>query len=247
VRKVISLALLLTSILGAQAWKQYLLPQPRHFSGIVVDQNGKPIQAVRIDHSGDIRVARQTDTQGKFDFETAVPAVVFRKEGYQSVFVRTDSSVLHVVMSASRVPEFPGCPAGARIDSIDGWGAFFAFPQTQGVSAAPQVRDIDYGARSYSVGKGKGARGIMHGSGPMWNFGMPPDPEIWRSVKYQETTFSRGNVAITASRGEFNNGNRWRYLGKFGESASYSDLEPATADVLDQLLDGACWKSISVQ
>ena len=40
--------------------------------------------------------------------------------------------------------------------------------------------------------------------------------------------------------GEFANGRRWRSLGRFGETATYSDVDPATAKILDQLLDSAC-------
>ena len=34
------------------------------------------------------------------------------------------------------------------------------------------------------------------------------------------------------------NGERWRSLGKFGESASYSDVDEATAKILDNFLEG---------
>ena len=242
-RKIVSLALLLTPILGAQAWKEYHLPNPINFKGIVVDQNGQPVPDVRIDHTDEMRILRRTDAKGAFDFEAIVPAVVFRKEGYQSVFVRTDSSNLRIVMIGSPAAEFPACPAGAKVDSISGWDAFFAFPKIKGVTASGPAQDIDYGARSYSIGSGKGARAIMHGSGPMWDFGMPPEANVWRSVQYQETTLTKDKISVTSASGQFNDGNRWRYLGRFGESASYSDVEPATADILDKLLDGACWKN----
>lgn len=77
----------------------------------------------------------------------------------------------------------------------------------------------------------------------MWSFGTPPDLDVWRSVAYQEATFEVGVVTIIDARGQLPNGSRWRNLGKFGESASYSDVDEATAKLLDQFLDGACLKS----
>jgi len=32
----------------------------------------------------------------------------------------------------------------------------------------------------------------------------------------------------------------WRYLGVFGESAFYRDVNEATARILDHVIDGAC-------
>jgi hypothetical protein len=82
----------------------------------------------------------------------------------------------------------------------------------------------------------------MHGSGPLWGGGMPNDEEVWQSVAYEEVRYEFGGFAVTDSRGQFENGDRWRYLGKFGETASYSGVDEATAKILDRFLDGACLK-----
>jgi hypothetical protein len=76
----------------------------------------------------------------------------------------------------------------------------------------------------------------------MWDFGTPLDQWVWRSLKYDEVTYSNGSLTITNARGQFSNGNWWHYLGKFGESAAYSDVDEPTAKTLDQFLDGACLK-----
>jgi hypothetical protein len=83
----------------------------------------------------------------------------------------------------------------------------------------------------------------MHGSGPLWSFGTPSDLDVWRSVSYEEATFDSGRLTIIDARGQFPNGDRWRHLGMFGESASYSDVDEVTAKILDQFLDGACLKA----
>jgi hypothetical protein len=65
--------------------------------------------------------------------------------------------------------------------------------------------------------------------------------------KVEEVTFEAGGKTITDARGQFATGNRWRSLGKFGESASYSDMDEATSAILDRFLDGACLKLPSRQ
>jgi hypothetical protein len=119
------------------------------------------------------------------------------------------------------------------------------FPRTSGVKARRQGQDVDYGARSYYIDTKQGPKGITHGSGLLWSFGTPLDRDVWRSVKYEEVTFDVGGLTIIDARGQLPNGNRWRNLGKFGESASYSDMDEATAKTLDRFLDGACLKSTS--
>lgn len=69
---------------------------------------------------------------------------------------------------------------------------------------------------------------------------MPSDQDMWRSVNYEEIAYDIGGLTIIDARGQLPNGQRWRYLGKFDESASYSDIEEVTAKTLDRFLDGAC-------
>jgi hypothetical protein len=108
------------------------------------------------------------------------------------------------------------------------------------VKATRQARDIDYGARNYYIETDQGPRGIRHGSGPMWSFGIPLDSDVWRTENYEEVRYDLHGVTIIDARGKLANGNRWRYLGMAGESASYSDVDEATAKILDRFLDGAC-------
>lgn len=103
-----------------------------------------------------------------------------------------------------------------------------------------QFHDVDYGARTYYIKTKKGPKGIQHGSGPLWGFGTPFEKDIWSSVRYDEATYDVAGVIIIDARGQLPNGSWWRSVGKFGESASYSDVDEATAKILDQLLDGAC-------
>ena len=227
-----------------QPIQDLLLPRAAHLLGIVVDAEGKPVAGARIDHSNDHLKDHETDSQGRFELDTRAPILVIRKIGFRSELVRTESAV-EVRATLQRLSEtrvFPTCSEVGRYEGIDGWGASFVFPITAGVKASIQGQDVDYGQRNYYVETKQGTKGIMHGSGPLWSFGLPFDQDVWRSVKYEEVTYEVGRLTMIDARGELPSGNRWRSLGKFGESASYSDIDQETAKILDKFLDGACLK-----
>ncbi len=204
----------------AQTWQELLLPDPLTIQGVVTDPDGIAIPGVRIDHTDDRQHSHETDPAGQFRLQTAAPALVFRKSGYQSEWVRTQGGpemkiTLHKLSQSGGLP---ACSTTGRYERLEGWGASFQFLKAPGVKASPQ----------------------SHGSGPAWGIGIPLDPDVWRSVSYAEVTFQSANVTVIDARGQFANGNRWRSLGKLGESAGYSDVEPSTAEILDRFLEGAC-------
>lgn len=169
---------------------------------------------------------------------------MIRKAGFQSELLRVQlaADVNVTLRKLSQTQTFPTCSTSVQYVGTSGWGASFQFHVMPGVNVSGQGQDIDYGARGYYVDTPQGPKGIRHGSGPMWSFGTPPDRDVWRSVKYEEVVHDVGGLTIIDARGQLPNGDRWRYLGKFGESASYSDVDEATAEILDKFLDGACIK-----
>jgi hypothetical protein len=240
--------ILASGLTHAQTFRDLLLPESQHLAGVVVDQEGNPVADARIDHSNDLPYAHQTDSEGRFALVTRAPIIVVRKAGFRSELVRTQAQAeLRITLQKPNERRtFPVCSKIGKFEGIEGWGASFQFPRVSGVKTSQQVRDIDYGARSYYVHTKDGAKGISHGSGPNWSYGMPSDLDVWRSTTYEETTFDLGrSTIIMDARGQLPTGKRWRYLGKFGESASYSDVDEATAKMLDQVMDGACMKSAS--
>ena len=239
----VGMVLIATST-DAQSIRDLLLPQPRHIVGVVVDADGKPVPEVRIDHTNDRGKAHTTDSSGKFELDTKAPVLVFRKPGLQSELFRVqDATEVRITLrAASEKRTFPTCSNSGSYVGIDGWGATFRFAPVQNVKVSQQGQDVDYGGRNYYVETKSGPKGISHGSGPMWSFGIPTDMDVWRSVKYEEITYDHGRVTIIDTKGQYANGNHWRYLGQFGESASYSDVDEQTAMTLDAFLDGACIK-----
>jgi len=243
-KSVIGVILVMVCI-HAQALQDLLLPQARHITGVVIDAGGKPVVDARIDHTNDRQQGYQTDSEGRFELDTRAPILIVRKAGFRSELVRTQeatgSTVILQKLSENR--GFPTCSNSGQYDGIDGWGASFQFPRILRVKASRPAQDADYGARNYYVETKQGPKGITHGSGPLWSFGTPSDQDVWRSVKYEEATYDVQGQMIIDARGQLPNGNRWRSLGKFGESASYSNIDETTAKILDQFLDGACLKS----
>jgi hypothetical protein len=140
------------------------------------------------------------------------------------------------------VRAFPVCVTAEGYYTINGWDAKFQFRRIPGLKATAQDRDIDYGVRFYYIQTDHGRQGIQHGAGPLWSFGRPLDSDVKKSVKYEEVTYNADGQTITDARGQFSNGTHWRYLGKFGESARYADVDEVTAKLLDMVLDGACFR-----
>jgi hypothetical protein len=244
-RKIALWVILVAASAKGQTIQHLLLPEARRIVGVVVDLEGQPVAEAHIDHSNDRLQAHQTDSSGKFTLDTRAPILVVRKPGFRSELVRTQGSteVRVVLQKLTGSGAFPICSKSGKHEGIEGWGAWFQFPKIPGIKASRQGADIDYGARSYSIATKHGRKWISHGSGPFWGLGTPTDLDVWRSVSYDEAVFDVGGQTISDARGQLPNGNRWRTLGKFGESASYTDIDQATAKVLDRFLDGACLKS----
>jgi hypothetical protein len=49
-----------------------------------------------------------------------------------------------------------------------------------------------------------------------------------------------GDSDVIDARGKTAGGKLWRYVGTFGESASYYEVDPRDAALPDRFLDGAC-------
>jgi len=219
----------------------YSLPaQP--ITGLVVDRTGAPIAGANIDHHGDMRRAYETDASGRFTVGTKAPALVIRKAGYQSAWLRTaeTNEPRATLRKLDGGANFPVCAVGGKYTGIDGESNSFHFRETPGVKVGRQGADVDYQARGYFVKTKQRERGIRHGRGPMWTLGIPSNHYVWQSVNYSETTYDDEGSRIIDARGQLPDGSHWRTLTRLGESATYADAEQATAQLLDKFLDSAC-------
>lgn len=230
--KVAAAVGLVTGLAHGQADPTSLLSQPRHIEGLIIGRNGNPLMHAWIDDTGEGRHVHETDSQGRFAFDTRAPKLVARKAGFRSELLRTeDAKGVRVTLRALDTPAFRGCSNKQQL-SLKGWGASFRFPKILAVKASPQTQDVDYAIRWYWIYTQNGPTGIRHGSGPSWSFGAPKDRDVWQSTKFEEFAFQSGNFTVIDARGILPNGNRWRYLGRLGESADYSDVDTATEKFL---------------
>jgi hypothetical protein len=248
--RIVALGLLFVNLLFGQSHRDLRLQEPRTIRGIVVDQRGIPVENAEIAHAR-IRpnpVGGRTDAEGRFQLTTDAPLIVIRKSGYSSAFLRTAVSpsngepplVLHLVRRS-----LMRCHAKGTYRALAGWESQFRFAAMPSIRVSKQGQDVDYGMRIYSVKTAKGLQGIRHGSGPLWSLGLPSDSDVWKSVVLEEDSFEVDGFRIVDSKGEWADGTRWRTIGKFGESASYSRMESEIAKVLDQFMDGLCIASLA--
>jgi len=221
-------------VLVAVVFTLSLTAQVRLVIGTVVDQEGRPVDGARFEQVSE-RTERSA-SDGGFRFNTAGASFVIRKEGFQSEFVRVpDNGLVRVVLKKEDVRPFPNCASPAPTIGVD-----IRFAKIQGFKNGGTTIDADYSVESYEFETPAGLKTIRHGSGALWSFGTPVNSYVWASMKYQEILFSHGRGTILEARGELKNGNRWRFLGKFGETVMYYDVEPESALVLDKFFDSAC-------
>lgn len=114
------------------------------------------------------------------------------------------------------------------------------FAKLPGVTASSVVHDVDYAARRYSVESGSIRYVIQHGAGPMWG-SLPLDSDVWSSATYTEDIWELGRgISILSAGGRSEDGHQCGFIGTWGETASYSNVDEATAKKLDQFLATAC-------
>lgn len=241
---IIACALAIPLVLCAQKLtprkESLLLPVGQHVSGIVVDSSDSPIAGAFVEHTGESTREILTDLSGHFELTTRAPAFVIRKVGFESAFVRTQNAQPIRITLQSSHDALPECSKKSSCSSIGGFGCIFCLPHIPGVKISEQGNDIDYGQRIFSVRSNHGQQFIQHAGGPMWGPGIPFDEDVWNSVEYSEKTYRFGAGLVVDARGQTKSGKFWRYVGRFGESASYRYVDKESATQLDRVLDGLC-------
>ena len=205
---------------------------------------GHPIADVSLDHFLQSSYGRyRTDNAGHFNVHCNAPALVFRKAGYQSVFmsVKADANVQIKMLPTTLT--FPTCSANVECTDLPGWGRGLCVPAVSGIVSGPRSIGIEAdSSRGFTI---EGSTASMtHGRGPTAVSTLPWTLDVWRSIKYSEINYVISDgVSITDARGTMSTGKRWRQLsgpGPLPESISYHDLDADRAALFDKLLDGVC-------
>src|SRR5580700_6342472 len=96
---------------------------PIHLSGVVTDSEGKALGDVWIQHASLKYPSDKTDAQGRFDFRTQAPAIVFRKDGFTGSYYRVQrDDTLQIRLGAAR--RFPACQSSSACVSLQGLSTF---------------------------------------------------------------------------------------------------------------------------
>jgi len=216
-----------------------LLPKAQTVAGIVVDAEGKPVAGAHIDHS-DVREQESlfTDDQGRFQVRTRAPSVVVRKLGFDGALIKTGAVGPMRVVLHTATGSLPACHE--KCLGLESAKSMFCFPSVAGVEVHGQGRMGESTSRAFLVATRDGPREILLGSGPMWSLGIPYTGDVWESIDYSEKSFAIDDSEIIDARGKTIDGKLWRYLGRFGESASYYEMDARDAALADRFLDGAC-------
>ncbi len=160
-----------------------LFSKPVTVCGITVDSSGSPVRGVRIAYvavQGPLALMEpftETNADGRFRFETLGPAIVFRKDGFESQFVRVSSGQieLRIVLKPAPVADvIPICQAGSHCASI----GMFCLPRIKGVGIGNKEWDIDASERSFTVRTKFRHWQMIHGAGPSWGGPGPPSRDV---------------------------------------------------------------------
>ncbi len=231
-----------TLLLPAQRLTWYertiLLPEPQTVSGRVLDESGQPIAGAHIDHS-DVKEQEQlfTDELGRFHVETRASALVIRKHGFNGQLIHVGQAApLRIVLQHATA--LPACKS-ACVGLKNGQGSF-CFPAVPGVRTSEQGSMGDSVMREFMVPTGDGLHEVLFGTGPTWSLGIPFTGDVWESIEYSEKDYVNGDSDVIDARGKTSDGKLWRFVGTFGESASYYQVSPRDAALPDRFLDGVC-------
>lgn len=218
--------------------RQILLPESHTISGRVVDEAGQPIAGAHVDHS-DVKEQEQlfTDEMGRFHVDTRALALVIRKHGFDGQLIRTkDSAAIRVVLR--RASALPACKSTCV--GLQNAHSTFCFPAVSGIRVSELGKMGDSVMREFMVPTEDGPREVLFGTGPTWTLGIPYTGDVWEAVQYSEKDYIVGDSDVIDARGKNSDGNMWRYVGTFGESASYYEVNPRDAILPDRFLDGVC-------
>lgn len=183
--------------------------------GTVVDDSGKALENVRIDHTGKTAVVR-TDVAGRFRAVTDAPAIVVRMPGYESQRLRVDGDA-QVRIKLQRITSTSFCKLS-----------------TPPVYKTKEANDIDYRATWFYVETKNGPQGIISGRGISYSGGTPHNDQVWTSVEYAEIMYENG---IIDASGHSSDGQYWRLRSVFGAASQYYKQTREAAEQLDCVMD----------
>jgi hypothetical protein len=204
--------------------------------GTVISKAGTPVSAALVSSLpwDEIR----TDAEGRFLLTRPHAMVRFSARGY-----------LPVTWAVSRLPQVivlepatsgpwspPMCPVAPQTKALD-IGARMRFKRPDKAKVL-RSQDIDY---QMLVVRYRGDE-LRFGSGPHWSSGLPGESDLGGSQALEErdVLMPEGDSA-GEYRATLADGARWRFVGVFGTTVSYTARSSESAAYFDGILDSLCW------
>jgi len=211
-----------------------VVPQ-QHLRGTVTDDAGIPIEGVRVTTFLEETI---TDDEGCFLLEEPAALVRFSRNGYDPLTVLTEKTDVRIILKENEQAQWktPACGSVKARHLFDAGGPLaFIVPKRTKIR---RVHDIDYVEVSIKCEDSI----LSIGSGPHWSPGFPSPMLLERSKTVVERDIvGPWEFPVAEYRGELDNGTKWRFIGMFGQTASYRDVPPAVAECFDSVMDTLCW------
>jgi hypothetical protein len=213
---------------------------PDGLCGVVVSENGTPIEGVKIFAWQDTT----TSAEGRFNF-TNLPSkgsvVYFQKEGFRpkTLVVRPPTSEMKVVLEDDSKTAWLIPVCSAKDSSHKGSWLEFYWPKN---AKTRRIKDIDYAEVVISVTKDSRPLQIWYG------LHVSPGQTVTKltlnSASSEERSIHRqsGQIIGHDQRGKTQDGRMWRSADFFGMSASaiYEGVSEEDAAAYDRIIDSVC-------
>jgi len=215
---------------------------PEGVNGIVVSEDGAPIEGVRIF----AKHAATTDSVGRFElpgFPTKDSVIYFQKEGFRpkALVVKPGTATMKVTLEDDSKTAWvlPLCESKATTTSPHGYELRFVVPTNLKIR---KIKDIDY--QEYLVGFASGTGLLQLWWGPLVSPGGTVEDLLLHSATFEERSIRRksGETVGYDTWGRTHDGTAWRsadFPGLSG-SAIYEDVSTEAATAYDRIINSAC-------
>jgi len=181
-----------------------------------------------------------TGSDGRFVLHKPSEVVRFSLRSYRPVTKTLDQLKYNPEIVLDQDSEAlwspPRCSSNRQTELLKGDDMVFSLPRGVRVK---RRSDIDY--QTVHVRHKRFAMRL--GWGPMWSYGMPTAKSYFDGLETlveRDVAFIAG-VDGTEYRGRRFNGTYSRWVGIFGETVSYDQVDKDTADFFDRIIDTLCW------
>ena len=215
-------------------------------TGVITSPTGEPLPGVTV------RAAEkycETDEKGRYRIQLPSTStdfccvLQFKKQGYRTLTKAADpvSGVLDIILQTG---ESKWAPPDWNPSVPKRVGAQMRFLVPKGTKVK-RGRDVDYWTIAVGFGSHKNLEWMQLGGGPTWSSGLPLKSDMTSLVEISERDMVCGIYGIDI-RGRTKEGKRWRFVGTWGETATYRDASEQAARFFDSIIDGMrCdWEAI---